>query len=68
MRPAASRPPAPQMQCILAVFASSFYCRKLKERITQLDLENTALTRAHVERYVRTYVANWMYMCTDAIL
>ena len=24
--------------------------RKLKERITQLDSENTALTRAHVER------------------
>ena len=43
-------PSCPQVQYTLAVFAS-FYCRKLKERIAQLDLENTALTRAHVERY-----------------
>ena len=57
----------PQMQYTLAVFAY-FYCRKLKERIAQLDLENTALTRAHVERYIHTYVADRMYMCTDAIL
>lgn len=29
------------------------FFRKLKERITQLDSENTALTRAHIERYVQ---------------
>ena len=33
------------LSCILLV-----YYRKLKERITQLDSENTALTKAHVER------------------
>ena len=27
------------------------FFRKLKERIAQLDSENTALTKAHIERY-----------------
>ena len=29
-----------------------FVCSKLKERISQLDQENTSLTKAHVERFV----------------
>ena len=29
-----------------------FVCSKLKERISQLDQENTSLTKAHVERLI----------------
>ena len=36
------------LACVHCVFVSDR--RKLKERVTQLDSENTALTRAHVER------------------
>ena len=36
--------------CVCVDIMLYFECRKLKERVTQLDSENTVLTRAHIER------------------
>ena len=38
-------------------------CRKLKERISQLDQENTSLTKAHVERFIHAICKfNFIYV------
>ena len=41
------------------------HLRKLKERVAQLDLENTSLTRAHIER-LDVPVGNTL-VCIDSI-